>query len=128
MDQLICNTLHFQMKYLETFEDMKDRAEQELANWQVNSWQLPCSQHLALAPAPSHDSASGITVSTPDEIRANNEIGGDNEIGADAAFFDYLDALWRQGKGNMEHVEDSLKDFFDGDDECEVEHANEDLH
>jgi hypothetical protein len=122
------------MKYLETFEDMKDRAEQESADWQADSRQRPCSHRsasasapshdsaAASAPAPSHASASGMTERTPDEISAADEVG------ADAAFFDCLDALWRQGKGNMEHVEDSLKDFFDGDDECEVEHADEDLH
>jgi hypothetical protein len=66
--------------------------------------------------------ASGLTESTPDEIRV------DDEIRADAAFFDCLDALSHQGKSSMEHVQDNLQDFFDGDDECEVEHADENLH
>ena len=50
-----------------------------------------------------------------------------DEAWADAAFFDSLDALLDQGKGNI-NVEDSLADFFDGDDECEVQHADEDIH
>jgi hypothetical protein len=123
-DQPICHTLHFQMKYLETFEEMKDKAEQELANWEANGWHQPYSHQSASAAAsgPSFDSglaaglASGLTESTPNEIRA------------DAAFFNCLDALSHQGKSSMEHVQDNLQDFFDGDDECEVEHADEDLH
>jgi hypothetical protein len=112
------------MKYLETFEEMKDKAEQESANWEANGQHRPYSHQSASAVAlgPSLDSgaaaasASGLTESTPDEIRA------------DAAFFDCLDALSHQGKSSMEHVQDNLQDFFDGDDECEVEHADEDLH
>ena len=48
-------------------------------------------------------------------------------LGGDAAFFDCLDTLWHQERGNID-VEDSLQDFFDGNDECEVEHADEDIH
>jgi hypothetical protein len=59
-----------------------------------------------------------------------NEIRADDETRANAAFFDFLDGLWRQGKNNIKHTEDSLQDFFDGDgnDKCEVEHADEDIH
>jgi hypothetical protein len=67
-------------------------------------------------------SASGLTESTSDEIRVNDEIR------TDAAFFDCLDALSHQEKSSMEHIQDNLQDFFDGDDECEVEHADEDIH
>jgi hypothetical protein len=118
------------MKYLKTFKEMKDKAEQELANWEANSWHQPYLHQLALAVAsgPSFDLgaaaalASGLTESTPNEIRV------DDEIRADAAFFNCLDALSHQGKSSMEHIQDNLQDFFDGDDECEVEHADEDLH
>jgi hypothetical protein len=106
------------MKYQETFEEMKDKAEQESVNWEANSRHQPCSHQSALAVA----SAYGLTESTSDEIRVNNEIR------ADAAFFDCLDALSHQGKSSMEHVQDNLQDPPDGDDECEVEHADEDLH
>jgi hypothetical protein len=118
------------MKYLETFEEMKDKAEQESANLEANGRHQPYSHQSASAVAsgPSFDLgaavavASGLTESTPDEIRV------DNEIRADAAFFDCLDALSHQGKSSMEHIQDNLQDFFDDDDECEVEHADEDLH
>jgi hypothetical protein len=118
------------MKYLETFEEMKDKAEQESANWEANGRHRPYLHQSASAVASglSFDSgaaaaaASGLTESTPDEIRV------DDEIRANAAFFDCLDALSHQGKSSMEHIQDNLQDFFDGDDECEVEHADEDLH
>jgi len=48
-------------------------------------------------------------------------------LGVMQLFFDHLDALWHQEKGNID-IEDSLQDFFDGDDECEVEHGDEDIH
>ena len=113
-DQPICNALQFQMNYLETFEDMKDKAEQESANQQADDRHRPSSHHSALA----------MTDNMADEI------GADDETRADAAFFDSLDGLWRQGKDNIGHTEDSLQDFFDGNgnDECEVEHADEDIH
>jgi hypothetical protein len=113
-DQPICNALDFQMKYLETFEDMKDKAEQESTNWQANDRHRPSSP----------DSASGMT---GHGIGADEELGAEDETGADSAFFDHLDALWRQGRGNID-IEDSLQDFFDGNDEDEVEHADEDIH
>jgi hypothetical protein len=129
-DQPICHTLHFQMKYLETFEEMKDKAEQESANWEANGrhWPYLHQSAAAVASGPSFDlgaaaaSASRLTESTPDEIRVNDEIR------ADAAFFNCLDVLLHQGKSSMEYVQDNLQDFFDGDDECEVEHADENLH
>ena len=92
-DQPICNTLHFQMKYLETFEDMKDKVEQELANWQADDWHQPSSHYLASAAYCKL--ASGMTESTADETRADDDTGGN------AAFFDYLDALWHQEMGKM---------------------------
>jgi hypothetical protein len=103
---------------------MKDKAEQELANWKANSQHWPYLHQSASAVAlgPFVDSASaavlasGLTESTPNKIKAN------------IAFFDCLDALSHQGKSSMEHIEDNLQDFFDGDDECEVEYADEDLH
>jgi hypothetical protein len=114
----------------ETFEEMKDKAEQELANWEANSRHRPYSHQSASAAAlglslnsgAAVASAYGLTESTPNEIRV------DNEIRANAAFFNCLDALLHQGKSSMEHVQDNLQDFFNGDDECEVEHADEDLH
>jgi hypothetical protein len=118
-DQPICNALCFQMKYLETFEDMKDKAEQELP---IGMPMISIGLlHQSLGPSAPDQIGIGITESIADETRADNETGGDT------AFFDHLDALWQQGKGNVD-VEDSLQDFFDGDDECEVEHANEDIH
>src|SRR3981189_766087 len=113
-DQPICNALQFQINYLGTFEDMKDKAEQESANQQADDWHRPSSHHSALA----------MTDNMADEI------GADDETRADAAFFDSLDGLWHQGKDNIGHTEDSLQDFFDGNgnDECEVEHADEDIH
>ena len=86
------------MNYLETFEDMKDKAEQESANQQADDRHRPSLHH----------SASAMTDNTADEI------GSDDETRADAAFFDSLDGLWRQGKDNIGHTEDSLQDFFDG--------------
>jgi hypothetical protein len=61
------------------------------------------------------------------DIGADEQSGAEDEIGADSAFFDHLDARGHQEKGNID-VEDSLQDFFDGNDEDEVEHANEDIH
>jgi hypothetical protein len=102
------------MKYLETFEDMKDKAEQESNPWQADDRHRPSSP----------DSASGMTAHG---IGAEEEPGAEDETEADLSFFDHLDALWHQGQGNIE-VEDSLQDFFDGNDEDEVEHADEDIH
>jgi hypothetical protein len=103
------------MNYLETFEDLKDKAEQESANWEADD-----DQSHRLASAPHLDLASGMTA----EDNGPNNM---DEARADAAFFDSLDALLNQGKGNID-VEDSLPDFFDGDEECAVQHANEDIH
>ena len=114
-DQPICNALQFQMNYLETFEDLKDKAEQESANWEADD-----DRSHRSASAPHLDPASGMTAK---ETGPNNL----DEARADAVFFDSLDALLDQGKGNID-VEDSLPDFFDGDDECEVQHADEDIH
>ena len=111
-DQPICNALDFQMKYLETFKDVKDKAEQESANWQADD------RHQLSYP----DLASGMTAN---RIGADEEPRANNETVADSAFFDNLDALWHQGQGNID-VEESLQDFFDGNDEDEVEHALED--
>jgi hypothetical protein len=94
------------MKYLETFKEMKDKAEQESANWEANGRHRPYSHQSASAVASglSFDlgaaaaAASGLTENTPNEIRV------DNEIRADAAFFDCLDALSHQGKSSMEHI------------------------
>jgi CxC2 like cysteine cluster associated with KDZ transposases len=117
-DQPICNALRFQIKYLETFEDMKDKAEQESAHWQADDRHRPCSHYSASAPY--CESAVGTTESTADETAADDNIGGDTE------FFHRLEALWHQEKGNVD-IEDSLQDFFDGDDEREVEQADEDI-
>jgi len=106
-DQPICNALHFQIKYLETFEDMKNKVKQESANWQADNWHWPSSHYLALATY--CELASGMTESTADET------GADNDTRGDAAFFDHLDALWHQEKGNID-VEDTLQDLFDGND------------
>lgn len=113
-DQPICNALDFQIKYLETFEDMKDKAEQELTNWQAEDRHRPSSP----------DSASEMM---PHVIGADKEPGAEEETMADLAFLDHLDTLWRKGQGNID-VEDSLEDFFDGNDEDEVQHADEDVH
>jgi hypothetical protein len=111
-DQPICNALNFQIKYLETFKDIKDKAEQESSNWQADDWHRPTSHRHR---PPSYDSASGMAVDD------------DDETGADSAFFYHLDAVWRQGKGNIT-AENSFEDFFDSNDETEVEQANEDVH
>jgi len=63
------------MKYLETFEDMKDKVEQELANWQADDQHQPSSHYLASAAY--RKLASGMTESTADEPRANDDTGGD---------------------------------------------------
>jgi hypothetical protein len=105
------------MKYLETFEDTKDKAEKELAERQANTHRhQPSAHHSALAP----DLALASAMTADDN-------GAEPEAEADAAFFNSLDALLAQGKGNID-VEDNLEDFFDGDDECEVQHADEDIH
>ena len=124
-EQPICKALQFQMKYLETFEDTKDKAEQELAERQADTHRhRPSAHHSASAPdlasasAPDPASASAMTA---------DDNGAEPAAEADAAFFDSLDALLAQGKGNID-VEDNLEDFFDGDDECEVQHADEDIH
>src|ERR1700690_1031893 len=116
-EQPICKALQFQMKYLETFEDTKDKAEQELAERQADTHRHRPSAHHS-ASAPDLASASAMTA---------DDNGAETEAKADAAFFDSLDALLAQGKGNID-VEDNLEDFFDGDDECEVQHADEDIH
>jgi len=66
-------------EYLETFEDMKDKVDQELTNWQANDWHWPSSHYSASATY--CELASGMTESTPDETGANDDTGGD------AAFF-----------------------------------------
>ena len=117
MDQPICNALNFQMKYLETFKDMKDKAEQESSNWQADDRHRPTSPALA----------SGMSV---DGIGPDEAPGAEDETEADSAFFDHPDALWHQGQDSQENivVEDSLQHFFDGNDEYEVEDADEDIH
>src|SRR6202041_1696419 len=105
--------------------DTKEKAEQELAKRQADTHRhRPSAHHLASAPdlasasAPDPASASAMTA---------DDNGAEPEAEADAAFFDSLDALLAQGKGNID-VEDNLEDFFDGDDECEVQHTDEDIH
>ena len=71
-DQPICNALDFQIKYLETFEDMKDKAEQEFTNWQAKDRHRPSSP----------DSASEMM---PHVIGADKEPGAEEETMADLA-------------------------------------------
>jgi predicted type IV restriction endonuclease len=74
----------FQMNYLETFEDMKDKAEQESANSQADNrhwhWHQPHMSASALAT----DCDPGMI--PEDDIVAEEE-GGAADDGADSAFF-----------------------------------------
>ena len=65
--------------------DMKDKVEQESANWQADDRHQPSSHYLALAAY--RKLASGMTESTADET------GADDDTGGDAAFFYCLDAV-----------------------------------
>ena len=106
-DHPICQALDFQIQYLESFEYMKDQAEQESESDQADNWeqQWPTSPHSALEPY--HEWKS--------------------KTAANSAFLDHLDSLWDQGNGNV-HAEHGFEDFFDGNDESEVQQANEDVH
>ena len=118
--QPICNALQFQMEYLETFEDMKDKAEQESANWEGDDQHRPSSHESASAPY--HESGAGAGPG----VGAAQATATADEAGDDEAFFDSLDELLMQAHDT--DVDDSLQDFFDGDDAHEVEHADEDIH
>jgi hypothetical protein len=48
-------------------------------------------------------------------------------MGQTQHFFDNLDDLWHQGEGDN-NIEDGLQDFFDVNDEYEVEDTDEDIH
>ena len=76
-DQPICNALNFQMKYLETFEEMRDEAEIE-------------SLALALASATHRESASPAASAPPRESAlaesTTDDTGADDETGGDTAF------------------------------------------
>jgi hypothetical protein len=97
------------MHYLESFKYMKDQAEQESESDQANNWQQqrqrPTSPHSASEPY--HEWGS--------------------ETALDSAFLDHLDSLWGQGTGNVD-AKHGFEDFFDGNNESEVQHANEDIH
>jgi hypothetical protein len=104
------------MEYLETFEDMKDKAEQESAGAATGAASAPYHESGAAtgtASAPYHDAGAATGTAMSDEA------------GDDEAFFDSLDELLIQAHDTYD---DSLQDFFDGDDAHEVEHADEDIH
>ena len=117
-DHPICQALDFQIQYLESFEYMKDQAEQESESDQADDQerQRPTSPHSASAPYHEWESKT-----------AADSAFLDDETAADSAFLDHLDSLWDQGNGNV-HAEHGFDDFFDGKDESEVRQANEDVH
>jgi hypothetical protein len=117
----ICKSLEFQIQYLEAFEDIKDKAEQ-LESPLANTQNHP-QDNLALAP-PSWGLDDGVTV--PDSTV--NECGQEDATKANATFFHHLDALFHEGAGNTKLDDDGLHDIIDGDDECEVQAADEDIH
>jgi CxC2 like cysteine cluster associated with KDZ transposases len=132
-DQPICQALNFQIKYLESFECMKDQAEQESANWEADDRQRqrqrPNSPHSSSEPYHESPSSLDSASSSPDPASGMTADGveADNETAADSAFLNHLDALWCQGLGNVD-AENGFEDFFDGNDESEVQDANEDVH
>ena len=112
-DQPVCNALKFQTQYLERFEVRKDMAEQDV--WQES----------ASAPA------STSTYSIPQESTCHDSMRDErmqpsqaDEAEADAAFFRCLDDV-REQDGHL--ADEGFPDFFDGDDDCEVDHADEDI-
>jgi hypothetical protein len=119
-DHPICQALYFQMQYLESFKYMKDQAEQESESDQADNRQRqrqqPTLPHSASEPCHEWGSETA-----PDSALV------DDETAADSAFLDHLDSLWGQGNGNVD-AEHGYEDFFDGNNESEVQQANEDVH
>jgi hypothetical protein len=60
-----------------------------------------------------------------DSTMESNDHADDTK--ADAEFFACLDALLHERQGNTEVGDDGLQHFIDGDDECEVQAADEDI-
>ena len=116
----ICQALYFQIQYLESFKYIKDQAEQESPSDQADDWQQQWAQ-------PSSPHSASKTYHEWEIETAPDSAFLDDETAANSAFLEHLDSIWGQGNGNVD-AEHGFEDFFDGNDDSEVQQANEDIH